>query len=55
MEEPWLREQREQEKYQYFLSEKPGCDRCGRTILDFQALNLEGRCVRRCTQEVKSV
>ena len=59
MEEPWLLEQREQEKYQYFLSEKPGCDRCGRTILDFQALNLEGRwycpdCVRRCTQEVKS-
>ena len=23
MEEPWLREQKEQEKYQYFLNEKP--------------------------------
>ena len=60
MEEPWLREQEEQMKYQYFLNENPVCFRCGRTILDFQALNLEGRwycpdCVRRCTQEVKSV
>ena len=43
MEEPWLREQEEQEKYQYFLREKPECSRCGRKILDFQALNLEGR------------
>ena len=60
MEEPWLLEQREQERYQYFLNEKPDCDRCGLKILDFQALKLEGRwycsdCVRRCMREVETV
>ena len=58
MEDPWLQEQRAQERYRYYLNEKPDCERCGRKIPDIRALNLNGcwycsDCVRRCTREVE--
>lgn len=59
MEEPWLLEQRQQHKIESFLDRKPECFRCGKKILDFQALNLNGcwycsDCVQRCTREVEA-